>query len=107
MSSHASLAPSSSQLPRHRPPSLPQGQHFYSFDLTAYSKAPLEPAWLHTLCTPSLEAAVLSKTPVRRRACSCRFAACFHCFSAPYGERPHPGLTAASWRAHCCCCAPT
>ncbi|GAB4818137.1 hypothetical protein N2152v2_005183 [Parachlorella kessleri] len=39
------------------------GQQFYSFDLTAYSK-PVRGVWLRVLCTPSLESAVLSRTPV-------------------------------------------
>lgn len=40
------------------------GQQFYGFDLTAYSHAPVEEGWLRVLCTCSLEAATLSKTPV-------------------------------------------
>jgi hypothetical protein len=40
------------------------GQHFYAFDLTSYSR-PVRGAWLRVLCTPSLESAALSRTPVR------------------------------------------
>lgn len=46
-----------------------RGQHFFSLDLTAYSR-PVTEGWLRVLCTESLEAAVLSKTQVSLCGCA-------------------------------------